>query len=97
MLVAGSYLGTLSHTLTAAGMLAARGCALAGVVVDDPFLSEYVASLGSQLASHVNDGEFMVFVGPSGCGKTTLLNILAVEVGKIGEPSLLQHSLRFWQ
>src|SRR5690606_14405184 len=33
LLVAGSYLGTLSHTLTAAGMLAARGCALAGVVV----------------------------------------------------------------
>jgi predicted Zn-dependent protease len=30
----------------------------AGVVVDDPFLTEYVASLGSQLASHVNDGEF---------------------------------------
>lgn len=35
LLVAGSYLGTLSHTLTAAGMLAARGCRLAGVVVDE--------------------------------------------------------------
>jgi predicted Zn-dependent protease len=30
----------------------------AGVVVDDPFLTEYVGALGSQLASHVNDGEF---------------------------------------
>ncbi len=35
LLVAGSYLGTLSHTLTAAGMLAARGCSLAGVVVNE--------------------------------------------------------------
>lgn len=35
LLVAGSYLGTLSHTLTAAGMLAARGCALAGVAVNE--------------------------------------------------------------
>lgn len=35
LLVAGSYLGTLSHTLTAAGMLAARGAALMGVVVDE--------------------------------------------------------------
>lgn len=35
LLVAGSYLGTLSHTLTAAGMLASRGAALAGVVVDE--------------------------------------------------------------
>ncbi|MGB7215981.1 MAG: dethiobiotin synthase [Gammaproteobacteria bacterium] len=35
LLVAGSYLGTLSHTLTAAGMLAARGCTLAGVVVNE--------------------------------------------------------------
>jgi predicted Zn-dependent protease len=30
----------------------------AGVVVDDPFLTEYVSTLGSQLASHTNDGEF---------------------------------------
>jgi dethiobiotin synthetase len=35
LLVAGSYLGTLSHTLSAAGMLAARGCRLAGVVVSE--------------------------------------------------------------
>jgi dethiobiotin synthetase len=35
LLVAGSYLGTLSHTLTAAGMLAARGCRIAGVIVDE--------------------------------------------------------------
>jgi beta-barrel assembly-enhancing protease len=30
----------------------------AGVVVDDPFLTEYVSTLGSRLATHVNDGEF---------------------------------------
>jgi predicted Zn-dependent protease len=30
----------------------------AGVVVDDPFLTEYLSALGSQLATHVNDGEF---------------------------------------
>lgn len=35
LLVAGSYLGTLSHTLTAAGMLDARGCALAGVALSE--------------------------------------------------------------
>jgi predicted Zn-dependent protease len=30
----------------------------AGVVVDDPFLSEYLSTLGSQLATHANNGEF---------------------------------------
>jgi predicted Zn-dependent protease len=30
----------------------------AGVVVEDPFLTEYVSGVGSQLATHVNDGEF---------------------------------------
>lgn len=35
LLVAGSYLGTLSHTLTAAGMLDVRGCTLAGIVVNE--------------------------------------------------------------
>ena len=30
----------------------------AGVVVDDPFLEEYVSTIGSKLATHVNDGEF---------------------------------------
>lgn len=30
----------------------------AGVVIDDPFLTEYVSTLGSQLATHANDGEF---------------------------------------
>ncbi len=35
LLIAGSYLGTLSHTLTAAGVLAARGCRIAGVVVNE--------------------------------------------------------------
>jgi dethiobiotin synthetase len=35
LLVAGSYLGTLSHTLTAAGMLANRGCQIAAIVIDE--------------------------------------------------------------
>lgn len=30
----------------------------AGVVIDDPFLSEYLTSLGSSLATHANDGAF---------------------------------------
>ncbi len=35
LLVVGGYLGTLSHTLTAAAALHSRGCELAGVVVDE--------------------------------------------------------------
>lgn len=35
LLVAGSYLGTLSHTLTAVEALAGRGIALAGIVVSE--------------------------------------------------------------
>ena len=35
LLVTGSYLGTLSHTLTAAGMLRARNVELAGIVVNE--------------------------------------------------------------
>ncbi|HET7610044.1 MAG TPA: M48 family metalloprotease [Gammaproteobacteria bacterium] len=30
----------------------------AGVIVDDPFLEEYVSTIGSRLATHVNDGDF---------------------------------------
>ena len=30
----------------------------AGVVIDDPFLTEYVSTLGSKLATHANNGEF---------------------------------------
>jgi len=35
LLVAGSYLGTLSHTLTAVAALRARGCQLAAVIVSE--------------------------------------------------------------
>ena len=35
LLVTGSYLGTLSHTLTAAGVLRARNVKLAGVIVNE--------------------------------------------------------------
>jgi predicted Zn-dependent protease len=30
----------------------------AGVVIDDPFLTEYLSTLGSKLATHANNGEF---------------------------------------
>jgi len=49
LLVAGSYLGTLSHTLTAVGMLRARTAELVGVVVneseDQPVTAEETASV----------------------------------------------------
>jgi dethiobiotin synthetase len=35
LLVVGSYLGTLSHSLTAAGALRARGVTIAGIVVSE--------------------------------------------------------------
>ena len=35
LLVTGSYLGTLSHTLTAAGMLRARNVEIAGIIVNE--------------------------------------------------------------
>ncbi len=35
VLVVGAYLGTISHTLTAAGMVAGRGLRLAGIVVSE--------------------------------------------------------------
>ena len=51
LLVAGSYLGTLSHTLTAAEALHARGCGLAAVIVSESAaqpvpLADTVAVLG---------------------------------------------------
>ena len=30
----------------------------AGAIVDDPFLNEYLTTLGSRLATHANDGDF---------------------------------------
>lgn len=35
LLVAGSYLGTLSHTLTAVGVLHESGCSIAGIVINE--------------------------------------------------------------
>lgn len=53
----------------------------AGVVVDDPFLTEYLTSLGSQLATHVNDGgfDFNFFVV-----KDDRINAFALPGGFIG-------------
>lgn len=57
LLVAGSYLGTLSHTLTALGMLRARGAALAGIVLsespDAPVPAEETANVLGRFAGAV--------------------------------------------
>ena len=54
LLVAGSYLGTISHTLTAAAVIRAAGLAVAGVVRSDsgagaPPLEETVAAVSERL------------------------------------------------
>ena len=51
ILVAGSYLGTISHTLTALGMLDLRGCAVRAIVVSESIespvaLDETAAAIG---------------------------------------------------
>ena len=55
LLVTGSYLGTLSHTLTAAGMLRARSVELAGIVVNEseaqPVEPEETADVLSRFAA----------------------------------------------
>ena len=57
LLVTGSYLGTLSHTLTAAGMLRARSVELAGIVVNEseaqPVEPEETADVISRFAADV--------------------------------------------
>jgi dethiobiotin synthetase len=59
LLVAGSYLGTISHTLTAAAVIEAAGLALVGVVVsesspDAPPLAETVAALEGRLPTPIS-------------------------------------------
>jgi dethiobiotin synthetase len=56
LLVVGSYLGTLSHTLTAAAVLRERGCALAAVIVSES--SEQPVALAATAAAIAR------FVGP---------------------------------
>ena len=57
LLVTGSYLGTLSHTLTAAGMLRARNVEIAGIVVNEseeqPVAPEETADVLSRFAADV--------------------------------------------
>ena len=57
LLVTGSYLGTLSHSLTAAGMLRARSVELAGIVVNEseaqPVEPEETADVLSRFAADV--------------------------------------------
>src|SRR5690606_10379962 len=61
LLVAGSYLGTLSHTLTAAGMLAARGCRLAGIVISESAAAPMpVAETAAVLRRFVPDAPVVV-------------------------------------
>ncbi len=62
LLVTGSYLGTLSHTLTAAGMLRARNVEIAGIIVNEsetqPVAAEETADV---LARFVADVPIRVF------------------------------------
>ena len=53
----------------------------AGVVLDDPLLTEYVTTLGQQLASRANDGEFQFefFVA-----KDDQINAFALPGGFVG-------------
>ncbi len=57
LLVVGSYLGTLSHTLTAAGMLRASGVEIAGIIVnesaDQPVPTEETAEVVARFAPGV--------------------------------------------
>lgn len=57
LLVTGSYLGTLSHTLTAAGMLRARNVEIAGIVVNEseeqPVAAGETAAVLSRFAADV--------------------------------------------
>ena len=57
LLVVGSYLGTLSHTLTAAGMLRASGVEIAGIIVnesaDQPVPIEETAEVVARFAPGV--------------------------------------------
>ncbi len=60
LLVAGSYLGTISHTLTAAAVIEAAGLALVGVVVsesnaDAPPLKETLAALEGRLPTPISE------------------------------------------
>ena len=57
LLVVGSYLGTLSHTLTAAGMLRTNGVEIAGIIVnesaDQPVPTEETAEVVARFAPGV--------------------------------------------
>ena len=57
LLVAGSYLGTLSHTLSAAGMLRARGVTIAAIVLNEsaiqPVPAEETAEVLARFADNV--------------------------------------------
>ena len=57
LLVTGSYLGTLSHTLTAVGMLQARDVELAGIIVNEsgtqPVTPEETADVIARFAADV--------------------------------------------
>ena len=50
---------------------------MASVVINDIQKSFGSVPVLSNIALHIQDGEFMTLVGPSGCGKSTLLRIIA--------------------
>jgi dethiobiotin synthetase len=83
VLVAGSYLGTLSHTLTAAAVLRARGCTLAAVVVseslDSPVAPEETAAAIGRFVKPAPTA--VVPRGGSGERAPALLALLAPFIG----------------
>jgi dethiobiotin synthetase len=82
VLVAGSYLGTLSHTLTAAAVLRARGCALGAVVVSESIESPVApAETAAAIGRFVNPAPIVVPRAVSGEPAPALLALLAPLIG----------------
>jgi dethiobiotin synthetase len=82
VLVAGSYLGTLSHTLTASAVLRERACSLAAVVVSEsseqPVPSAETAAV---LARYVHPAPVRIVARDAAVGSAALLPLLAAFLG----------------
>jgi dethiobiotin synthetase len=79
LLVVGSYLGTLSHSLTAAAVLRERGCALAGVIVNESVEQPVTAQdTAAVLARFLQPTAVCVMPRwPSASTATSLLSLIA--------------------
>jgi dethiobiotin synthetase len=78
LLVVGSYLGTLSHSLTAAAALKARSARLAGVIVSESAGQPApAAETAMVLAQHLQPTTVQVLPRHAARGATPLLPLLA--------------------